>query len=71
MEGINPVWFTACLFGLVIGGVLLLLMLVALVVWLSLRTRGFLVVFYVSLGCLVCAGAFVALSLALMGSSWP
>jgi hypothetical protein len=71
MEGMNPFWFTAYLVSLVLGGAFLLLTFVALAVWLFLRSRGSLVFFFVSLGCLACVGSFVVLSLVLIGSRWP
>ncbi len=67
----NPFWFQAYLAGIVLGGVLLVVTLVALVAWLIRRPRGTLLSFVISIGSLAVVGALTIVSLALIGSSWP
>jgi hypothetical protein len=71
MEGMNPFWLMALVYNMCLGGLLLLLTLVAGLVWLFRRSRASLKFLVVSLGCLALSGAFFVLSLLLLGSRWP
>jgi len=71
MEGMNPFWFQAYFIGVILGGILLALNIIALVAWLLRRSRATLIIFWISLGCLAAVGAFVVVSLVLIGSRWP
>jgi hypothetical protein len=71
MEGINSFWYTSLLISLFLGAIVLILTLAAFVVWLLVRSRASLMFLYATLGCLTAVGAFLVLSLLLIGSSWP
>src|SRR5437773_9991080 len=71
MEGMNPFWWSALLLSAWIGGVALVLSLLAGLLWLIRRSRGPLILFLALLIFTAMAGLTYVVSIMLMYSKWP
>jgi hypothetical protein len=71
MENLNPFWWTGLLISAWIGGVGVVITLLAGAVWLVRRSTGSLIVFFVLLALTFLSGVIFVVSAVLGDSRWP